>query len=75
MEFASKTGQRKEEIGEMMWEAEWYEFAKTAKAGYLSKVEAEAGWQAWMDDAEHPKDENGPRGYIRCLVKVKDIMT
>ena len=51
IEWRSREGTRREDEGEMMWEAEYYEWAATAKAGFLSKQE---------------KNHNGHRGRHNC---------
>ncbi|CAK0833564.1 unnamed protein product, partial [Prorocentrum cordatum] len=56
-------------MGKMMWEGEYREFAQSAEGGFLTKDEYEAQWKKWMEDPDHPKDEDGPRGYTQCLVK------
>ena len=75
LEYRARSGARKESVGEMMWEGEYYEFAKTAKAGYLSKAEAEANWAKWSADADWPSDSAGPRGYKRLWVATRDVLT
>lgn len=70
--FQSREGERKENEGEMMWEQEYLEWAKTAKAGYLSPKEAQENWDMWKANPEWPRDENGPRGFLRLYVHTKD---
>lgn len=70
--YQSRDGVRGEELGEMMWEGEYMEFAKTAKAGFLSSQEAIANWQKWKEDESVARDNNGPRGYLRLYVKTGD---
>ena len=70
--YKATRGSRKQGIGELMWEGEYYEFAKTAKAGYLTRAEAEHNWKAWLADDTVLKDMGGPRGYQRCWVKTSD---
>lgn len=70
--YQSREGVQAAGLGEMMWEGEYKEFAKTAKAGYLSDAEATANWNAWLADPDHPRDRDGPRNYLRLLIKVKD---
>ena len=71
-EYKSSQGVRREEVGEMLWEGEWYELSRQAKFGHLSRSEAEKKWELWLEDDEVPKDLCGPHGYVRCWVKVKD---
>ena len=73
--YKSETGLRTSEEGEMMWEGEFYEFAKSAKMGFLSKQEAEAMWSQWEADKDHPRDKDGPRNYLRLYVKVRDVVS
>ena len=72
-EYRSRRGFRLAGVGEMMWEGEYYEWAKTAKAGFLSDTEAKANWDKWLNDKSVAKDMGGPRGYRRCRVRVRDI--
>lgn len=55
----------------MMWEGEYLEFASTAKAGYLTRAEAESNWASWKQDMSIARDECGPRGYLRLFVSTK----
>ena len=73
-EWKSSEGVRKEGVWEMMWEAEFLEWAKSAKGGFITGSEARAQWQQFLDDPELDKDDDGPRGYKRCAIKVKDII-
>lgn len=68
IEHKSRSGSLREAIGEMMWEGEYYEFAKTAKAGFLSEAEMKENWQRWLRDESVPRDNNGPRNYLRLFV-------
>ena len=70
--YQSREGVRGEAEGEMMWEGEYKEFAKTAKAGFLSEAEADANWKAWLNDKTVARDNKGPRNYLRLFVKVRD---
>lgn len=73
LSWQSSQGIRGESEGELMWEGEYYEWAtKTAKGGYLSMEEAKLNWQRWLSDENHPRDEGGPRNYLRLYVKTKD---
>ena len=56
-----------------MWEGEYLEWSKTAKAGYLSETEAKATWASFKKDQTVAKDSFGPRGWLRCSIKVKDV--
>ena len=56
----------------MMWEGEYYEWAASAEAGFLSKVEREAKWKSFLDNESHARDQNGPRGYLRLLIHKGD---
>lgn len=67
-------GTRKAAFGEMMWEVEWYEFAKTVKCGHMTREEAEKQWNIWKGDEKWTRDNCGPRGYLRLWVKTKDVV-
>lgn len=71
-EYKSRSGVMNNAEAEMMWEGEYFEYAKTAKAGFLSEAEMKANWQAWLADPEHPRDNDGPRGFLRLAVRTKD---
>ena len=53
---------RKEGVWEMMWEAEFLEFAKSAKGGFLTDSEARTMWQRFLDDPDVDQDDDGPMG-------------
>ena len=73
--YRSSSGVRGAQEGEMMWEQEWYEEARRAKHGYLTREEAETKWKAWLGDPKHPKDSKGPRGYTRLWIKTADKLS
>ena len=70
--YQSREGVRGEAEGEMMWEGEYKEFGKTAKAGFLSEAGADANWKGWLNDKTVARDNKGPRNYLRLFVKVRD---
>ena len=70
--YTARSGVRGSRDGEMMWEGEWYEEAKKAKHGYLTRKEAEKMWQAWDSNPKRPRDNKGPRGYARLWVPAAD---
>ena len=72
LSYRAHAGVRGEQEGEMMWEAEWIEESKKAKHGFLSREEAESLWQGWLKDPKHPRDQLGPRNYVRLWVKTRD---
>lgn len=76
--FIEKTvatsGLRSVAQGEMMWEGQYHEWAKTAAAGFLTRSEADCNWQKWTDDPLVLRDELGPRGCLRCYVKTADLV-
>eukprot|EP00971_Amphidinium_carterae_P109429 2166914-Amphidinium_carterae.1 len=65
-EYRTRQGSHASEEGEMMWQGEFYEFWKRPKMGYLSQQEAEALWEQYEGDANLPKDNRGPRGFLRA---------
>ena len=67
--WKSTEGKRVQVEADMMWEGEYKEYAKTAKAGFLTDAEADSNWKAWLADPSHPSDDDGPRGYKRLAVK------
>lgn len=71
-EWKASEGLRKEAVYEMMWEGEFFEFARSAKGGFLTDSEARDMWRQLLDDAQVPKDDMGPRGYKRVSIKVAD---
>ena len=60
---------------EMMWEGERMVFAKSAKAGHLSRAEAEQRWEEMKTTDNVARDQGGPRGFLRCGIKVRDLLT
>ena len=56
----------------MMWQGEWLEEARKTKYGNLTREEAEALWEKWLKDDKVPRDDKGPRGFIRLWVKTRD---
>ena len=50
-EVIAQHGRRVQHEGEMLWEGEWLEFAKTPNMGFLSRQEAEAKWHVLAEDA------------------------
>ena len=73
--YRSRSGVRAEQVGEMMWEQEWYEESQRAKYGYLTRSEAEKQWNEWLSNPKHPRDKLGPRGWVRLWVKTSDKLT
>lgn len=72
-EWKNSQGLRKEKVWEMMWEAEFFEFAASAKGGCLTRSEAVKMWNTYLEDIGVHKDEDGPRGYKRCAIKTGDV--
>lgn len=66
------SGTRTDNKKKMMWEGEYIEWACGAKGGYLTKQEAAANWQAFLDDPGKKKDDKGPRGFRRVEVSKGD---
>ena len=71
----SRSGDRREDQSVMMWEGLWYEEAKKAEHGYLTKEEAESKWKGWLADKSVRKDYDGPRGYQRCAVPTQTVLS
>ena len=64
-----------EKVFEMMWEGEFLAFAKSAQGGFLTDAEARSMWERMLHDDDLGKDNDGPRGFRRVAVKVRDILT
>ena len=65
-------GTRNKKLGEIMWEQEYYAFAKSPKGGFLTQEEMESNWKQFRKEGEHGEramDEEGPRGYTRLYVR------
>eukprot|EP00971_Amphidinium_carterae_P331370 6464881-Amphidinium_carterae.2 len=60
--------------GEMMWEGEYLEYAKSAKMGFRSRSEAEGLWSSYVEDPSVPRDQKGPRGVMRLWIKTRDVI-
>ena len=60
----------------MMWQGAYFEWAKTAAAGYLTQPEMEANWKMWDENPEHPRDWDGPRGFMQLAIPghTKELM-
>ena len=71
-EWEKREGFRDAQLGEYMWEQEFYEFAAGAKMGFLSKPEREQRWLDMKAEEWRPRDHEGPRGFLRLWVKTKD---
>ena len=52
----------------MMWEGEYYEWAKTAPAGFLTEEEAKRNWKTWLADLQVERDQCGPRMNTRLKI-------
>eukprot|EP00971_Amphidinium_carterae_P209158 4149286-Amphidinium_carterae.1 len=74
VEMRSSHGLWAAEEGEMMWEGEWLEHAKSAKMGFRSRSESEQMWQEFVEDPSVPRDNKGPRGVMRLWVKTRDVI-
>eukprot|EP00971_Amphidinium_carterae_P195286 3875095-Amphidinium_carterae.1 len=75
VEYKARVGSRAQEEGEMMWEGEYYEFARSIKMGSLSRAESEQNWKSYLEDPSIPKDWKGPGGYQRVWTKVRDTLS
>jgi hypothetical protein len=75
LEYRASTGTRIEHVGEFMWEGEYMDWAKKAKAGFLSEKERKANWRLWEKDLIVPRDNDGPNNNLRLWVRVADRMT
>jgi hypothetical protein len=74
-EYRSSTGSRIEHVGEFMCEGEYMDWAKKAKAGFLSEKERKANWRMWEKDLTVPRDNDGPENSVRLWVRTADQMT
>ena len=52
------TGVEKETQGKLMWRAEYFEFAASARGGKLSDEEAQSNWNSWV--AKYDTDSSDP---------------
>ena len=64
----AKSGQRYENEAPMMWKGAYKEFARSAAGGFLTGEEVEANWSAWLNDPAHPRDNDGPRGFVQLAI-------
>ena len=71
-EWEKREGFRDAQLGEYMWEQEFYEVAGAAKMGFLSKAESQKQWQEMEAASWRPRDHEGPRGFLRLWIKTKD---
>eukprot|EP00971_Amphidinium_carterae_P288007 5717233-Amphidinium_carterae.4 len=68
--YFSRESVRRFNINDMMTEGDFMDHAMSQKGGSYTRQEAQKDWQKMMEDAEHPKDNAGPRGMLRCKVFV-----
>ena len=73
-EVRVQRGQRVQHEGEMMWEGEYYDWARGSKAGFLTRQEAEKNWREWEQDPSVASDTDGPRGYKRLWIRTRDVI-
>ena len=71
----SRSGDRREDEKVMMWQGQWFEEAKKAEHGFLTREEAELKWAGWIADDTVRKDDSGPRGYQRVAVPTRTVLT
>ena len=64
----AKSGQRYENEAPMMWKGAYGDWAASAQGGFLTKEEIEANWLGWHNDASHPRDNDGPRGFVQLAI-------
>ena len=72
-EYEKRQGLRDARVGEFIWEGEWKEMAGGAKFGFLTAEEASLEWNKMKAEAWRPRDNLGPKGFLRLWVKVRDI--
>ena len=72
-EYEKRQGFRDSRVGEFIWEGEWTELAAGAKFGYMTKEEAALEWARMKAEAWRPRDQQGPKGFLRLWVKLRDI--
>ena len=51
-----------------MWEGKYRQWASGAEGGFLTPDEITAQWNKWKNDPNHPRDFDGPRGYLQLAV-------
>ena len=56
----------------MMWEREYLEEAQKTYMGNLTLEEAKRQWGEWVANPKHPRDDRGPRGFLRLEVPTGD---
>ena len=72
-EVSAKSGQRYEAKTKMMWEREYYEEAAKTAMGNLTSEEAARQWNVWKNNPDWPRDNEGPRGFLRLEVPIGDF--
>lgn len=69
---SASTGQRYMGKTKMMWEREFYEEAAKTAMGNMTQEEAARQWAEWLGNPEWPRDNEGPRGFLRLEVPIGD---
>ena len=64
----SESGQQVLGKNKMMWQGAYYEYAQSAKGGFLTAEEYQGNWLRWSNNPKHPRDWDGPRGYVQLLI-------
>ena len=52
----------------MLWHGAYVEWAKSAAGGFLTDEECEGNWESWKSNPSHPRDNDGPRGYLQLAI-------
>ena len=64
----SRSGVRIESSAPMWWKGRYAEWAKSAAGGFLLDEEVETNWNKWPNTPGHPRDWDGPRGFIQLAI-------
>ena len=71
LEWRSRDGLRKEDIGEMMWHGEFLDWGMSPRGGSRTRTELEKEWDAMMQDVNRERDYDGPKGFLHMYVCTK----
>ena len=69
----ASTGRRYAGRTKMMWEREFMEEAGKTYMGNMTAEEAARQWKEWLNNEDWPRDNEGPRGFLRLEVPIGDF--
>ena len=74
LEWEQKSAVKTGSVGEFMWSGEFRELAATAKFGWMTAEQADKRWEEMEAEEWRPRDNCGPKGFLRLYVRTKDVV-